>query len=277
MTTTNTEIPIDLEGVLDHSIHAAKIAGDILQENFGNLSPDQIQKKDAFDFVTEIDESAEKAIIDFLKDQYPHHNIHAEESGKTESDSEFHWVIDPLDGTKNYIHGIPIYAVSIGLRFRNQVVAATVYYPPHDELFTAIKGKGASLNQKPIQVSQTSESSSAMIATGFPHNRKEFLDLYLECFKSLFLQVSAIRRPGACAIDLAYLACGKFDGFYEFKLNPWDLGAGVLLIEEAGGRVSDPFGGNNYFFTGDLVAGNPAIHEKIIQTISPICQGRLGW
>jgi myo-inositol-1(or 4)-monophosphatase len=272
-----SSIPIDLDEVLDHAIQAAKLAADILVDRFGSLEPGEIQKKAATDFVTEVDTEAENAIIEYIRGHYPGHSIFAEESGTDTARSDFQWLIDPLDGTKNYIHGLPNYAVSIGFSYGSEIVTSVIYIPPRDELFTAIKGKGAYLNDAPIHVSTASDFSSCMIVTGFPHARKEYLDVYLDCFKSLFLQVSAIRRPGAAAVDLAYLACGRHDGFWEFKLNPWDIAAGVLLIKEAGGVVSDPFGGGNYFETGDLVAGNSEIHKRIVETIGPISEGRLGW
>ena len=269
-------IPIDLDEVLQHSVEAAKRAARILQENYGKLKPEDIKKKHAFDFVTEVDKAAEFEIINYLQEFYPDHRIFAEESGKNQAESDFQWLIDPLDGTKNYIHCIPNYGVSIALRYRNKIIAGVINVPPWDELFTAKKEGGAFLNDEPIHVSTTNDFAVCMLATGFPHDAKQYLDVYLDCFKHLFLQVSAIRRPGAAAVDLANVACGRFDGFWEFKLNPWDIGAGLLLIKEAGGIVSDPLGGQNHLSSGDLAAGNPAIYEKIIKIIKPICEGRLG-
>ena len=270
-------VPIDLDEILTHSVEGAHIAGKILTNNFGRLRAEEVQNKSKFDFVTAVDKAAEKAIVDYLQQFYPQHAIHAEESGKNAKSSDFKWLIDPLDGTKNYIHSFPVYSVSIGLRYRNRIVAGVVYVPDQDELFTALIGRGAFLNGKPIHVSATTQMASCMIATGFPHATKQCIDMYLSCFKNLFLEVSAIRRPGSAAIDLAYTACGRFDGFWEFKLNPWDIGAGILLVQEAGGKVTDPLGGSRFFDTGDLVAGTPVIHERMIQILAPLCRDRLDW
>lgn len=271
------ELPLDLDQVLKDSVQAAKIAGKVLVDNFGKLKSEAIKNKSTFDFVTEVDTTSEKLIIEFLREKYPDHSIYAEESGKSQNESDFQWLIDPLDGTKNYIHSFPIFSISIGLLYKNSILVGVVYVPMFDEMFTAIKGKGAFLNKKQIQVSTNSELPICALATGFPHGSKDYLDVYLKSFRELFLQVSAIRRAGSAAIDLAYTACGRFDGFWEFKLNPWDIGAGILLVEEAGGLVSDPFGGNRFLETGDLVAGNPEIHKKMVETIRPISRNRLGW
>ena len=274
---STSNISIDLDEILGHAIQASKLAGEILLDRFGALELGEIQKKGSTDFVTEVDREAETVIIEYLKSQFPGHAIFAEESGTNAADSDFQWLIDPLDGTKNYIHRIQNYAVSIGLSYQNEVVAGVIYIPPQEELFTAIKGEGAYLNGKPIRVSTERDFSSCMIVTGFPHARKEYLDVYMDCFQELFKRVSAIRRPGAAAVDLAYMACGRYDGFWEFKLNPWDIAAGILIINEAGGIVSDPLGGENFFSTGDLVAGNPTIQKKIVQIINPIAKDRLDW
>lgn len=269
--------PIDLDLCLTNSVQAAKSAGEILLDNFGRLKAEDIQNKTAFDFVTAVDTASERSIINFLQEKYPEHSIFAEESGKSQNHSDFQWLIDPLDGTKNYIHSFPVFSVSIGLRYKNSILTGVVYAPMFDELFTAIKGKGAFLNENPIQVSTSKEMPGCLLATGFPHGQKDYLDVYLKTFRELFLQVSAVRRAGSAAIDLAYTACGRFDGFWEFKLNPWDVGAGILLVEEAGGIISDPLGGNNFLDTGDVVAGNPVVQKKIVDTIRPICKNRLGW
>jgi len=267
---------IDLDQVLSHSVQAARIAGKMLLDNFGKLKSQEIHKKTAFDFVTEVDNASEKTIIDYLNQFYPNHDIHAEESGKHGKESDFLWLIDPLDGTKNYIQSFPIFSISIGLKYLDSILVGVVYAPFFDEMFTAVKGKGAYLNGKQIHVSQKTEMAESMIATGFPHGAKKYLDVYLKCFKELFLQVSAIRRAGSAAIDLAYTACGRFDGFWEFKLNPWDIGAGILLVKEAGGFITDPIGGDNYFNTGDLIAGTPEIHNKMLKILRPISEGKLG-
>lgn len=270
-------IPIDLQQALHHSIQASHLAGKILMQHFGRLTLKDVQSKSSFDFVTAVDRASEEAIIQYLQEFYPDYAIHAEESGKNNRRSPFQWLIDPLDGTKNFIHSFPLFSISIGLRYRESVVSSVVYVPVFEELFTAVKGGGAFLNGQPIQVSSVDRLSHCMLATGFPHRAKEYLEVYQRAFHKLFLEVSAIRRAGSAAIDLAYTACGRFDGFWEFKLNPWDIGAGILLVQEAGGIVTDPFGGENYFETGDVVAGPPYIHNELVRTLSPICRGKLGW
>ncbi|HDL18435.1 MAG TPA: inositol monophosphatase [Bacteroidetes bacterium] len=261
-----------MAGLLDHSVQAAKIAGDILMDNFGKLRPDEIKNKTAFDFVTETDTASERAIIQFLREHYPDHAVYAEESGESDNQSDFQWLIDPLDGTKNYIHSFPLFSVSIGLRYKNKILTGVVYAPLLHEMFTAITGQGAFLNDRPIRVSQTKKMTGCFLATGFPHGAKNYLDVYLQTFRELFLQVSAVRRAGSAALDLAYTACGRFDGFWEFKLNPWDIGAGLLLIQEAGGIITDPLGGTDFFDSGNLVAGNSVVHKKMIEIIAPICR-----
>ena len=271
------DVPVDLNLVLKHSIRASQIAGEISVQNFGKLKSDEIHTKSAFDFVTEVDKTSEAAIIKHLQKYFPDFAVHAEESGECYGNSQFKWFIDPLDGTKNYIHKFPIFSISIGLQYKNEIVCAVVYAPKLGETFTAVKGQGAYLNDKLIKVSNISNMAHSMLATGFPHSAKDYLDVYLKSFKELFLKVSAIRRAGSAAIDLAYTACGRFDGLWEFKLNPWDICAGILLIQEAGGVVSDPIGRNNFFQTGDIVAGNSEIQKKLIKTLSSICEGNLGW
>ncbi len=273
----NHHIPIDLDSVLKHSVQAARIAGEILNKNFGRLKSDEIFNKSAFDFVTEVDTASETAIIEYLQKFFPDFAILAEESGKNLKKSQFLWLIDPLDGTKNYIHKFPIFSISIGLRYKNEIVCGVVYAPSSGEMFTAKKGQGAYLNGKPIWVSKISHMADSMLATGFPHSAKDYLEVYQKSFKELFLKVSAIRRAGSAALDLAYTACGRFDGFWEFKLNPWDIGAGILLIQESGGIVMDPIGGDNFFQTGDIVVGNPEMQKKLIEVLRPICEGKLGW
>ncbi len=271
------EVGIDLTAVLEHSVAAARLAGKILMENYGHIKPEEIEDKTAFDFVTRVDRASEKAISDYLMQHFPDTAVHAEESGKNRSESDYLWLIDPLDGTKNYVHAFPVFCVSIGFAYRNEVQVGVIYAPSTGELFTAIRGEGAFLNGEPIRVSATREMRHCMIATGFPHAAKQYLDIYLQTFRKIFLRVSAVRRAGSAALDLAYTACGRFDGFWEFKLNPWDLGAGIVILQEAGGVITDLIGGDRYFETGDIVAANPVIHAEMIRILQPICQNQLDW
>ncbi len=200
-----------------------------------------------------------------IHERHPEHAILAEESGGIAETRDYLWVIDPLDGTKNYIHGFPVFAVSIALQFKNELQVGVVFNPVRDELFYAEKGKGAFLNDAPINVSATADFSQCLLATGFPFRAKHLTEPYLAIFKELFYQVSDFRRAGAAAIDLAYVACGRLDGFWELTLNPWDIAAGILLIEEAGGKVTDLWDGNTYLKKGHIVASNGLIHEQITE------------
>ena len=250
---------------LKTAIEAARLGGRILMESFADLEAKHVQRKQEFDFVTQVDHHSEAAIVKLIQDRYPTHSILAEESGGIEETQNYLWIIDPLDGTKNYIHGFPIFAVSIALRFKNELQVGVIFDPVRDELFHAEKGGGAFLNDDPIKVSRTIEFAECLLATGFPFRAKHLTEPYLETFKELFYKISDFRRAGAAAIDLAYVACGRLDGFWELMLNPWDIAAGVLLIEEAGGKVSDLWDGNTYLEKGHIVASNGLIHEQITE------------
>ncbi len=250
--------------MLDEVIEAAKIGGQILKENFGDLDVLRPQEKKHADFVTEVDKRSEEAILNFLSQHFPHDAIVAEESGAHGGSSRYRWYIDPLDGTKNYMHGFPIFSVSIGLAKDDDLIAGVVYLPVLGELFSAEKGKGAFLNGQRIRVSGVSDWNRVLLATGFPHNDRELLDIYLRSFRELFQRVSAVRRVGSAAADLAYLACGRFDGFWELRLNPYDIAAGILLIREAGGIISDVTGGDGFFESGNILAANPHIFEGML-------------
>lgn len=244
---------------------AARIGGQILKKEFRKLIDTQVDIKGKGDYVTDLDYKSEGEIISFIKKKYPDHTIMAEETANKRINAEYQWIIDPLDGTTNYIQGIPVYAVSIGLAIKGEITVGVVYSPETEEMFWAEKGKGAYLNSHPIQVSEKNKMEDVIIATGFPFKTKENLDIYLQLFKKLFLQCSGIRRMGSAAVDLAYTACGILDGFWEIKLNPWDVAAGSLLIQEAGGKVTDFQGKNNYLESGNIAAGNPFVHSKIIE------------
>jgi myo-inositol-1(or 4)-monophosphatase len=222
------------------------------------------------DFVTEVDRAAEAAIIEILRQAYPDYGILAEESGlsdASESGKDYQWVIDPLDGTTNFIHGFPQYAVSIALTYKGQPNQAVVYDVVRNELFTASKGGGAYLNERRIRVSRCDRMERALLGTGFPFRNFEHVDAYLAIFKDLAKRTAGIRRAGSAALDLAYVACGRFDGFWEFGVFPWDIAAGCLLIAEAGGLVSDLAGGDNHLATGNVVTGTPRIFSQLLRTI----------
>jgi myo-inositol-1(or 4)-monophosphatase len=253
--------------MINIAIQAAKSASKILIENFGKITSDDIVEKKRNDFLTFVDEEAEKAILKILQEAYPDHSFLAEESGFKKQKSDFEWIIDPLDGTKNYISGVPIFSIAIALRQKDQLQLGVVLDPVRNEIFYAQRGEGAYLNGKKIQVSDRHRLEECLLATGFPFKQKEYLSSYVNSFQEIFQQSSGIRRMGSAAIDLAYLAAGRFDGFWEFGLSPWDMAAGSLIILEAGGHVSDFWGQNTYLKNGCFTATNGHIHMKLIQII----------
>ncbi|BAL25126.1 inositol monophosphatase family protein [Azoarcus sp. KH32C] len=251
---------------LNIAVKAARRAGNII--NRASLQLDQlaVQTKSPNDFVTEIDQAAEAAIIEVLREAYPDHGILAEESGQS-GDSEYQWIIDPLDGTTNFIHGFPQYAISIALAKKDVIEQAVIFDPTRNELFTATKGRGAFLNDRRIRVSKRTRLNESLIGTGFPFREFDNVDMYLAMFKDLTQKTAGIRRPGAASLDLAYVACGRVDGFWELGLQPWDMAAGVLLVQEAGGLVSDLAGEGAYLETGNVVAGTPKVFGQLLPII----------
>ena len=220
------------------------------------------------DFVTEVDRAAESAIIEELRRAYPDHAILAEESGESKAARmEYCWIIDPLDGTTNFIHGVPQYCVSIGLKHKDVITQGVVFDPVKNELFTATRGGGAYLNDKRIRVSKCDKLANALIGTGFPFRDGQDLDRYMAMFKAVTQATVGVRRPGAAALDLAYVAAGRFDGFWEMGLSPWDIAAGSLLIQEAGGLIGDLDGENKYLETGEVVAGNSKVFAQLLRLL----------
>jgi myo-inositol-1(or 4)-monophosphatase len=254
--------------MLNTAVKAARRAGTIINRASNDLEALTVRTKQQNDFVSEVDNAAEKAIIETLLTAYPRHAILAEESGAT-GDSEFQWIIDPLDGTTNFLHGFPQYAVSIALLHKGVLDQAVIYDPTRNELFTASKGAGAFLNDRRIRVSKRIKLADALIGTGFPYRDFTHLDAYTNMFRDLIQKTSGLRRPGSAALDLAWLAAGRTDGFFEIGLNAWDIAAGCLLIKEAGGLVSDFTGEEGYLKSGNLVAGSPKVFVQLLQTITP--------
>ena len=253
---------------LNIAVKAARRAGQIISRASLDVDLLKVTTKRQSDFVTEVDKAAEAAIIEVLREAYPNHAILAEESGASGgSQAEYQWIIDPLDGTTNFIHGFPQFAVSIALAHNGQVTQGVVYDPERNELFTASKGRGAFLNDRRIRVSKRIKLDDALIGTGFPFRELDNIDTYLAIFKELAGKTAGMRRPGAAALDLAWVACGRLDGFWEFGLSPWDMAAGTLLISEAGGLVSDLAGESSYLETGNLVAGTPKVFSPLLQLI----------
>ena len=258
-----------LHPMLNIAIKAARAAGAIINRASLDVERLTVTSKGPNDFVTEVDQAAEQAIIDTIRQAYPGHGFLAEESGRSQGaqHSDFVWIIDPLDGTTNFIHGFPQYAISIALAHNGQVTQAVVFDPERNELFTASKGRGAFLNDRRIRVSKRTRLEEALLGTGFPYRCFDHVDTYLAIFKDLTQKTAGMRRPGAAALDLAWVACGRLDGFWEFGLSPWDMAAGTLLITEAGGLVSDLAGEQTYLDTGNLLAGTPKVFSQLLQVV----------
>lgn len=256
------------------AIEAAKLAGEIIRKGIEPHQNHTITTKGKNDFMTETDLEAENAVIAYLKKQSPGFNIISEESPEIGGESEYTWIIDPLDATANFIHGYPVVAVSIGLMKHGERIAGVVYDPLREELFAAQKGQGALLNGEPIEVTKRQSLDGSLIGTGFPLRYKSHLALYLDCFKAAFEADCGIRRDGCAALNLCYVACGRFDGFWEFLLRPWDLAAGSLILEEAGGKISDFAGTSGFMESGNVIAGNPFIHAEMRRLLAPILSGK---
>ncbi|MBK9392937.1 MAG: inositol monophosphatase [Uliginosibacterium sp.] len=255
--------------ILNIAVKAARRAGTIINRASLDLERVQVSAKQPNDFVTEVDRAAEQAIIDVIREAYPEHAILAEETGDTAGagSSEVQWIIDPLDGTTNFIHGFPQYAVSIAMAERGVIQHAVIYDPSRNELFTASRGSGAFLNDRRIRVSKRIRMNESLIGTGFPFKTMQHMDAYVNMFRELSEKTAGLRRPGAAALDLAYVACGRTEGFFEIGLLPWDMAAGTLLVSEAGGLVSDFSGEAAYLATGNLVAGAPKIFGQLLPII----------
>ena len=257
-----------MQPMLNIAVRAARSAGNVIIRNLGRLESLNVHTKDRNDFVTDVDRQAEQEIIAILRKAYPGHGILAEESGHHDGD-DYQWIIDPLDGTTNFLHGFPQFAVSIALRHKGRLEQGVVYDPLRQELFTASRGAGAQLNDRRIRVTNRKSLDGALLGTGFPFKAQQHLETYLDMFRTLFPQSAGIRRAGSAALDLAYVASGRLDGFWEIGLNIWDMAAGVLLIQEAGGLSGDLLGGHDYLESGNLVAANPKLFADILKQIRP--------
>jgi myo-inositol-1(or 4)-monophosphatase len=255
--------------MLNVAIKAARAAGVIINRAALDVESVRVSQKMANDFVTEVDHASENIIIDTLLTAYPDHGILAEESGQTRGNpnAENVWIIDPLDGTTNFIHGFPQYCVSIGIEHRGALAHAVVYDPGRNELFTASKGRGAFLNERRIRVSRCLNLKDALVGTGFPYRELARLDDYIGQMRRVILRTAGVRRAGAAALDLAYVAAGRMDAFWEMGLAPWDMAAGALLVSEAGGLVGD-FGGEPGFMeSGDITAATPKLYSQLLQAL----------
>ena len=259
---------------LNIAVKAARRAGGVINRASRDVEQIKVSAKRDKDFVTEVDKAAEEAILGVLKEAYPDHAILAEESGAS-GDSEFVWIIDPLDGTTNFIHGFPQYAVSIAQQHKGVLQHAVVYDPTRNELFTASKGAGAFLNDRRIRVTKRAKMNEALIGTGFPFRYFEHVDAYLGIFRDMMHKTAGVRRPGAAALDLAWVAAGRIDGFWEIGLSPWDMAGGALLITEAGGLIGDLSGESGYMNTGNIVGGTPKVFVQLLQIIAPHLDAKL--
>ncbi|MGK0297947.1 MAG: myo-inositol-1(or 4)-monophosphatase [Gammaproteobacteria bacterium] len=253
--------------MLNIGIRAARAAGDLIVRNVDQISDLNISEKGLNDYVTEIDKRAEKIIIKTILTSYPDHSILAEESG-SHGESDYQWIIDPLDGTTNFLHGIPHFAVSIACKYKDNIEQAIVYDPIKQELFTATRGNGAHLNNRRIRVSNRKYLKGALVGTGFPFGENSKLETFIHTLRAVFPIAAGIRRFGAASLDLAYVACGRLDGFWEFGLKEWDIAAGALLIQESGGIVSSIKNDATFLKTGDILAANSKLHDELFQLLS---------
>jgi myo-inositol-1(or 4)-monophosphatase len=251
--------------MLNFAIRVAKEAGALLRDRLGTRI--DISHKGSINLVTDVDLASEKLIREAISTYYPRHEILAEEGGLTESNSEHRWIVDPLDGTTNYAHGYPVFCVSIALEHQGEVVVGVVYDPMRDELFTAERGGGAALNNRPIRVSWIDDLTQSILSTGFPYDIKTSKLTNLDHWANFAMNAQALRRDGAAALDLCYVACGRYDGFWELNLSPWDTAAGALIVTEAGGRATDFGGGTFSNYKPEVLASNGLIHERMIEVL----------
>ncbi|MDH5547633.1 MAG: inositol monophosphatase [Gammaproteobacteria bacterium] len=255
-----------MQPMVNIAVRAARQAGNVIVRALDQIDTLNIREKATNDFVTDIDLRAEQEIIKVIKKAYPHHSILAEESG-TNQGSEFEWIIDPLDGTTNFLHNFPQFAVSIAVRYRGRLEHAVVYDPLRQEIFSASVGEGARLNDRRIRVTSRPNMKGALLGTGIPFREDQDLELYLKTLRALLPDSAGVRRPGSAALDLAYVAAGRIDGFWEMGLQIWDMAAGILLIQEAGGIVTDLKGGSDYFETGNIIAGGMKVQAEMTKRI----------
>jgi len=260
-----------LHPMLNIAIKAARAAGAIINRAALDIDLLKVNTKSPNDFVTEVDQAAENAIIEILLEAYPGHGILAEESGRAHGakHSEFTWIIDPLDGTTNFIHGFPVYAVSIALAHRGVVQQAVVYDPTRNDLFYSSRGRGAFLNDRRLRVSKRTRLNEALIGTGFPFRKGDNFKRYVKMFEEVMQSCAGLRRPGAAALDLCYVAAGWYDAFFETGLSPWDIAAGSLIITEAGGLIGNFTGEADFLYQREVVAGNPRIYGQLVQMLTP--------
>lgn len=255
--------------ILNVATTAARHAGQVIQQGLDNIEHLNIEHKGRNDYVSEVDRQAEQAIIATIRKFYPDHAIMAEESGHSGSGhSDFEWIIDPLDGTTNFLHQFPQFAVSIAVKEKGKLAHGVIFDPVRDEMFTASRGQGAKLNNFRIRVTEQKQLENSLLATGFPYHDFSYIDAYMESLKTFMQSTAGIRRAGSAALDLAYTACGRVDGYWEFNLKPWDIAAGALIAQEAGALVTDFNGGENYLESGNILVTNPKLYKHMAQTLA---------
>lgn len=259
-----------MQPMLTIALRAARTAGEKIVRAGDRLDLVKVDEKGVNDFVSDVDRNAEQEIISIIRRAYPDHGFLGEESGEHNPDSDYIWVIDPLDGTTNFLRGIPHYAVSIGCLLKGKLEHAVVYNPVTREEFTASRGYGAKLNDKRLRVTTRASLDGALVGTGIPfrHHKEDMLPGYLKTLGELASKTAGIRRPGSAALDLAYVAAGRYDAFWEMGLKPWDMAAGALLVTEAGGLVSDFHGGHDFLGSGNIVCGNPKCFKQVLQIVN---------
>jgi myo-inositol-1(or 4)-monophosphatase len=262
-----------MHGMVNIAVRAARRAGEIMVRQLNQLESLRVIEKSPNEFVTQVDQAAEAAIIETIREYYPDHAILAEESGAV-GKNDYEWIIDPLDGTTNYVHGFPVFSVSIAVANRGEIEHGVVYDPLRQEIFSASRGQGAQLDGRRIRVSKRTTIQQSLVATGFPYRANlKYLDRYLEMLKVVMLESAGVRRPGSAALDLCYVAAGRVDAFFEFGLSKWDIAAGALMIREAGGRISDFHGNDGYLDSGNVVAGNPKTYAALSKLLAPFTAG----
>jgi myo-inositol-1(or 4)-monophosphatase len=264
-----------MHALVNIAVKAARQAGDIIVRHMDQVGTIDVASKQRNDFVSEVDHMAEEAIISTIRRHHRDHAFLAEESGE-QGDSEYVWIIDPLDGTTNFLHGFPVFAVSIACQYRGRIEHGVIYDPVRQELFTASRGGGAFMDGRRIRVSARRGLEGALIGTGFPFRDNRWMDGYMAMFRAVATKAAGVRRPGAAAVDLAWLAAGRIDGFWEIGLQPWDIAAGVLLIQEAGGMVGNLSGGPEFMKKGNIAAGNPKVFAELVRTLKPHLPAELG-
>ena len=258
-----------MQALLNTAVEAARRAGDFSMRYVKQLDQLEVRSKARNEFVTKVDIAAEQKIIETIHDRYPDHGIVGEETGET-AGNETVWIIDPLDGTTNFLHGFPMFAVSIGVQVKGRMEVGVVYDPGRQELFTAVRGRGAQLDGHRIRVKPNTRLEGALIGTGFPYRENDrWMDVYLNQFRAVMHIAGDCRRPGSAALDLAYLAAGRMDGFWEFGLQPWDIAAGALILREAGGLISSMTDDGDYMETGNIIAGAPKVHADLEKLLKP--------